>query len=529
MAWYNRYRPTRFEDVVGQDLVKQIMQKTVTQDTPKHAYLLSGPRGVGKTTLARIFAYELNAVHNNSQAALDIIELDAASNTGIDDIRMLKESAQVAPIAGKYKVFIIDEVHMLSKPAMNALLKTLEEPPHYLIFLLATTNPEKIIPTVLSRLIKLPLASHTQKGLVQRLQYIAEQEKVTIEKEALEMIAKRANGSQRDAINSLETIASFGFEVLTADVVGELLGLVPETVFEDIANALSTLSDKTLRAVIEELNRLNIDPYPFLDQALNYFLEQSLLQNKPVDPLIKAFATVLDLNFPITTNFQAVSLVATYFHNSPVVMTRSESKPEYQEKKTTQVSDDDTEIAQTNIAEEDISISVQESHSTQSEVKPEESESTSILSEELVEKLRSSTQPTALKLIPDLNISQREGKVVLSTAVGMFVPTLKSDSVKNWVHEYIPGVEIIVEQNTTLLPNKQKKQSSKKVEKTASNTAPAIQKSRHSDEVFYKVYNKLPEGITQNLKLFEGKIPRPTPKNGEKSFDEHADELFEFE
>lgn len=235
MAWYNKYRPQTFREVVGQELVKQVLENSLKSGKIKHAYLFCGPKGTGKTTLARIFAHQVNSTTEIPESRIDIFEMDAASNTSIEDIRQLIDNAQKPPLVGKYKIYIIDEVHMLSKPAMNALLKILEEPPAYLIFLLCTTNPEKLIPTVLSRLTKLTLTNHSVENIVQRLKFIAEQESMDIDVEALELIAKRSNGGQRDAINLLETVYSYGLAKYTKQVVGQILGLVPEDLLEQVA------------------------------------------------------------------------------------------------------------------------------------------------------------------------------------------------------------------------------------------------------------------------------------------------------
>jgi DNA polymerase-3 subunit gamma/tau len=246
MAWYNQYRPANFDTVIGQILVKQVLQNAITKNKIKHSYLLSGPKGTGKTTLARIFANTLNGViasnltetEVNTEAKIDIIEMDAASNTGIDDIRSLIDNAQNPPLIGKYKIYIIDEVHMLSKSAMNALLKILEEPPVYLIFLLCTTNPEKLLPTVLSRLTHLKLTSHTLTDLTENLAKIAKSENMKIDQESLKLIAKRANGGQRDAINLLETLSSYELSEYTLAETASLLGIVPDKIFENLAEHL---------------------------------------------------------------------------------------------------------------------------------------------------------------------------------------------------------------------------------------------------------------------------------------------------
>ncbi|MBC7405958.1 MAG: DNA polymerase III subunit gamma/tau [Candidatus Parcubacteria bacterium] len=307
MTWYNKYRPLSFDDVVGQELVKQVLQNSLQTSKIKHSYLLMGPKGTGKTTMARIFANSLNCVSENPQASLDIIEMDAASNTGIDDIRFLTEVAQVPPISGKYKIYIIDEVHMLSKNAMNALLKILEEPPKYLIFLLATTNPEKLLPTVMSRLTKLNLSSHTIEGLVGRLRYIADQENINISDQALEIIAGRSSGGQRDAINHLETVASFDLESYDQDNVSELLGLVNQALIGDIVDSLVGQSINNL--LTQQLAGLSVDGQLFLGQIFEFVLDKSLGGNSDYDSLINPMAEVISYHLPILTPLSVLAIL----------------------------------------------------------------------------------------------------------------------------------------------------------------------------------------------------------------------------
>ncbi len=318
MAWYNKYRPTNFDEVIGQELVKTVLINSVKADRIKHGYLLTGPKGVGKTTIARIFGNLINGFGStrdfgvdgeNSTAQLDIIELDAASNTGVDNIRQLIESAQTPPFAGKYKVFIIDEVHMLSKSAMNAMLKILEEPPSYLVFLLATTNPEKLLPTVLSRLTTLPLTSHSIDDIVESLTRICASEKITFDQKSLELIAKRANGGQRDAINLLETLSSYELGNYTVDNVVAILGLVSDENLNLLSESLLNKDLKSLKSVMLELAKSSMDGETFLGEYLDYLLEKAINFDYDGDILILALSEVLSYRLPITTIPSAIALL----------------------------------------------------------------------------------------------------------------------------------------------------------------------------------------------------------------------------
>lgn len=319
MAWYNDYRPTNFDEVIGQNLVKTVLQNSLKQTKIKHGYLLSGPKGVGKTTIARIFANELNDLGSNPQASMDIIELDAASNSGVDNIRQLIESAQTPPFAGKYKVFIIDEVHMLSKSAMNALLKILEEPPVYLVFLLATTNPEKLLPTVLSRLTKLALSSHTIDDIVSQLTMIASKEKMTIDNQSLQLIAKRANGGQRDAINLLETLHSYSLEKYTIKETSNLLGLVGPEIFDQVSEVLLSQNFGQIKSIIQEIENVGLDGEGFLAQYLDYLLESVFASRTSSQQLILPVASILNMKLPINTIHSSFALIQSEISKSSFV------------------------------------------------------------------------------------------------------------------------------------------------------------------------------------------------------------------
>src|SRR5213595_955349 len=219
-----KYRPQRFSDVVGQEHVSQTLTNAIEQKRIAHAYLFCGPRGTGKTTLARIFAKCLNAtggpkvdfddadprcVEIAEGRSLDVMEIDGASNNGVEQVRDLRETCKYAPASSKFKIYIIDEVHMLSTAAFNALLKTLEEPPAHVKFMFATTEPEKVLATILSRCQRFDLRRIPTALIVKHLRQIAQQEKVKIDAEALFAIARGADGEMRDAESALDQLISF--------------------------------------------------------------------------------------------------------------------------------------------------------------------------------------------------------------------------------------------------------------------------------------------------------------------------------
>lgn len=235
-----KWRPKKFADLVGQQQTRTILQNILSSKRLHHAYLLTGTRGVGKTTIARIIAKALNCLDTTSNEPcgtctncqsidagrfVDVIEIDAASNTGVDNVRELIDDAKYAPSIGMYKIYIIDEVHMLSKSAFNAMLKTLEEPPAHAIFILATTDPDKVPITILSRCLQLKLRNLLNTEIINHLKYILSAENVTFEDDAMPFIAASANGSMRDALSLLDQAIAFSPNNITASVVCQMLGL----------------------------------------------------------------------------------------------------------------------------------------------------------------------------------------------------------------------------------------------------------------------------------------------------------------
>ena len=281
-----RYRPQTFPEMVGQRHVTQALENAIATNRVGHAYLFTGARGVGKTSMARIFAKTLNCENGQSNEPcntcdiclgisngddVDVLEIDGASNRNIDDIRRLRSNIAIRPSRGRYKIYIIDEVHMLTKESFNALLKTLEEPPEHVKFMFCTTNPEKILETILSRCQRFDFAPVKTASILERLQFIVAQEGLSVETEALQLLARRAQGSMRDGQSLLEQVLSFCQGNITLENIHSLLGTIEtRQLAQLVQHAANGDSTKTL-AILDQAIDEGLDLGQLAEQLLGYY------------------------------------------------------------------------------------------------------------------------------------------------------------------------------------------------------------------------------------------------------------------
>lgn len=289
-----KYRPQNFGEVYAQDHVTKILQNAIEMKRIANAYLFTGPRGVGKTSMARIFAKSLNCMVNGTSPtpcnkcqnclditqgiSTDVIEIDGASNTSVDDIRDIQKELMYSTSTSPYKIYIIDEVHMLSKNAFNALLKTLEEPPNNVIFIFATTEPHKVLPTIISRCQKYDFKRIPIPSIVARLSYIAEKDGITIDDDSKFMIAKKADGSMRDALSLMDQALSFGGLEITYNEILKIFGIVDFDVYKQIMQAILDKNPSSIIKILHEILEKGNDIQELLNGLMDYVRSVMLLK-----------------------------------------------------------------------------------------------------------------------------------------------------------------------------------------------------------------------------------------------------------
>ena len=279
-ALYRKYRSKKLSEIVGQEHITTTLENALKKGAISHAYLFTGPRGVGKTSIARILAHEVNGLAYDDSMHLDIIEIDAASNRRIDEIRDLREHVHSAPAAGKYKVYIIDEVHMLTKEAFNALLKTLEEPPAHVIFILATTESHKLPETIISRTQRFNFRPVELPQATEHLRTIAAAENVEVDDEALRLMAEHGQGSFRDSISLLDQISSGRKKVSISDVQ-TTLGIAPETAIASLLTAIEVGSASVVLQTLEDMRAAGYHT-PQIAKQLSKALRARLMEGSGV-------------------------------------------------------------------------------------------------------------------------------------------------------------------------------------------------------------------------------------------------------
>ncbi len=304
-----KYRPLKWSDVIGQEHVAQTLKNALAKGQIAHAFLFCGPRGVGKTTCARILARVLNCSHPSTDwepcnecdsckasmenASFNIFELDAASNNSVDDIRELVDQVRYQPQAGKFKIYIVDEVHMLSSQAFNAFLKTLEEPPPYAKFILATTEKHKIIPTILSRCQIYDFRRIGEKDIVRQLQKISDKEGLLVEEEALYLIAQKSDGAMRDALSMFDRIKSFADKKISYKDVAENLNVLDHEYFFKFINAFLLEDVKAGMMLVDEVLRYGFEPEVLLEGLAGHVRNLMVVQDPHMQSLFEGSEALL--------------------------------------------------------------------------------------------------------------------------------------------------------------------------------------------------------------------------------------------
>lgn len=315
---YRKYRPLKLADVIGQEQVTKPLANAISDGKVSHAYLFTGPRGTGKTSVARIFAHAVNDFeYQLEDDYVDIIEIDGASNRGIDDIREIREKAAIKPTLGKYKIYIIDEVHMLTKEAFNALLKTLEEPPEHVIFIMATTDLHKVPATILSRTQVFNFKLADMKVILDHLKKISKQEKIEIEDGALKIIIKRGGGSFRDSLSLLDQISTISSKKITHEMVEKTLGLPEDTKIAGVLEAYKNRDTAKITADLKDLINMGVKSEIIAEELIDRVVE------KPEAEFLPLLDTLPDVKEP----FAEARLIAALLSNIKVAPAPTPTPP----------------------------------------------------------------------------------------------------------------------------------------------------------------------------------------------------------
>lgn len=328
-----KWRPLLFDDVVGQNHVTVTLKNAISGNRIAHAYLFAGPRGVGKTTTARLLAKGVNCKEGPTPVPcnkcencieitegrnLDVFEIDGASNRGIDEIRNLRENIRYSSAKGKYRIYIIDEVHMLTKEAFNALLKTLEEPPSNVMFIFATTEPHKVLPTIISRCQRFDFKRISTNDIVGRLEYICKEEKIEFDKESLFLIARKADGSMRDAMSLMDQVISFAGEKFSLKDVENVLGMVDKDLFFQVTDYIVEKNVKSGLELIDRVIKEGYDFIEFLSGLLEHFRNLFILRATDNESLLDVSESEVKKlqgqahKFPQEDLLKSINLAADY-------------------------------------------------------------------------------------------------------------------------------------------------------------------------------------------------------------------------